>query len=223
MAIGLETLPVAAIVSEVVKTQSHREHKRQLNRDALLRYDQFLSVLHKTIGSKRFFHSLGAMHYAIALADRYQENLVQASAAGLFHDCGRLPKIEQIEAEAKRRGVALPPEDRLHPKVWHALLSAHIAEHDFGIADGAVLRAIRVHPTGDAEMSRLDKIIFLADYVEPTRSFEGLNELRASAEQDLDGTFRSALEHKLRHIQSLGRPMHPRSLRALAAVGGSIT
>lgn len=193
-----------------------------MDRHELLQYERFIPLLHKTIGSKRFLHSLGAMHYAVALADRHGEDVVRASSAGLLHDCGRLPELEQIEAEAKRRGVTLPSEDRLHPKVWHALLSAHIAEHDFGIRDEAVLRAIRFHPTCDADMSRLDMIVFLADYIEPTRSFEGLNGLRVLAELDLKAAFRASLEHKLRHIWDMGRPLHPRSLRALAAVGGVI-
>jgi len=214
--------PAAAIASRRLELDDAKESKRHLNRDTFLQYERFIPVLRKTIGNKRFLHSLGAMHYAVALADRHGEDVIRASAAGLLHDCGRLPEIEQIEAEAERRGVALPHEDRLHPKIWHALLSAHIAEHDFGITDEVVLQAIRLHPTCDANMTRLDMIVFLADYIEPTRAFEGLTELRALAENDLDEAFRASLEHKLRYIQYLGRPLHPRSLRALAAVGGTI-
>jgi predicted HD superfamily hydrolase involved in NAD metabolism len=106
--------------------------------------------------------------------------------------------------------------------VWHAYLSAYLAEHDFGVADPAVLRAIRLHPTAEAEMSALDRIIFMADYIEPTRRFAGLNELRELAEGDLDKAFRTVLEQKLLFIQMKDRPLHPRALRALAAVGGHI-
>jgi len=193
-----------------------------LERNTFFRLEQFIPILRSKIGELRFLHSLGAMHLAVALADRHGEDPARAATAGLLHDCGRLPEIEQVEAEAERRGLALAPEDRPYAKVWHATLSAHIAEHDLGIKDPSVLRAILLHPTGDAEMTRLDRIIFLADYLEPTRQFEGLNELRDIAERDLGQAFREALVMKVRYIRSLGRRLHARSLRALAAVGVSL-
>lgn len=193
-----------------------------MNRNGLLSFERFLPVLQRTIGNKRFLHSLGAMHYALVLAERHGEDIARASAAGLLHDCGRLADIEHVKAEAERRGLVLPHEDRPHPKVWHALLSALLAQSDYGVTDETILQAIRLHPTGDANMSRFDKIIFLSDYMEPTRCFDGLKELRAMAEKDLEATFRSALEHKLRYVQSLGQPLHPRSLRALEAAGGTL-
>jgi len=175
------------------------------------------------IGEKRFFHSLGSLHLAVALADRYGEDLLKAATAGLLHDCGRLPNIEMVEAEARRRNLTLPPEERPYAKVWHALLSAEMAEHDFGVSDPEVLRAILIHPTGDADMSRFEQIIFLADYLEPMRGFEGLNELRKLAESDLGQAFRCALRGKIKHVQGQGRALHPRSLRALESVGGNLT
>jgi len=193
-----------------------------LHSSSLLRFDRFLPTLRKTIGRKRFLHSLGAMHYAVALAQRYGEDTVRAATAGLLHDCGRLRQIEQIEAETRRRAVHLPPEDRPFVKVWHAWLSADMAATDYGVADEAVLQAIRLHPTGDARMSSLEKIIFLADYIEPTRQFEGLNELRALAEDDLDSALRRALETKIRYIHSQGRSLNSRSLRALEDLGGPV-
>ncbi len=162
------------------------------------------------------------MHYAVVLARRYGEDIGRAATAGLLHDCGRLREVAQVEAEARRRGLELPPDERPFPKIWHALLSAEIAAHDYGITDEGILRAIRIHSTGDASMSRLDKIIFLADYIEPTRRFEGLSELRRLAEEDLDAAFRQSLENKIRHIRSQGRPVHPRALRALADLGGAV-
>ena len=193
-----------------------------MDRNTLLRLEEFIPVLQKTIGKRRFLHSLGAMHYAAALADKHGEDRVRAAVAGVLHDCGRLPEIEQVKAEAERRCLDLPAEDHPHPKVWHAFLSAHMAEIAYGISDQAILHAIRYHSTGEVNATPLDKIIYLADYLEPTRSFEGLKELRLLAEQDLDAAFREALAHKLRHVQSMGRMLHPRSLRALAWAGGTL-
>ena len=221
VAIGLETPSPPSYPSPCCSATA-QESGGHLDRETLLQFEQIIPVLRKTIGSKRFFHSLGAMHYAVALADRHGEDLVRAATAGLLHDCGRLPAIEQVEAEARRRGLDVPAEDRPYAKVWHAWLSTHIAEHDFGIADPSVLQAILYHPTGEAEMSRLDKVIFLADYLEPTRRFEELKQLRELAQQDLDSAYQRALETKIRYIQSRGRPLHPRSLRALASVGISL-
>jgi len=159
------------------------------------------------------------MHLAVALAHRHGEETARAAIAALLHDCGRFPTLEAIESEARRRGFEIPEEDRDFPKIWHAALSAHIAETEFGVTDNEILHAIRVHPTGDGEMSRLDKIVFLADYIEPTRKFEGLNELRDLALRDLEEGFREALSRKIRYVQSLGRRLHPRSIAAWRAAG----
>jgi HD superfamily phosphohydrolase YqeK len=74
----------------------------------------------------------------------------------------------------------------------------------------------------ERELRRGSKVIFLADYLEPTRRFEELKQLRELAQQDLDSAYQRALETKIRYIQSRGRPLHPRSLRALASVGISL-
>jgi len=191
-----------------------------LDNQVLLRFEEFYPVLRQNLKRKRFLHSLGVMHFATALAARHGEDLADAAAAGLLHDCGRLETMEELGLEIHRRGLAVPPEDHEFQKVWHALVSADIAAVDFGITDERILRAIRVHPTGDAHMSRLDMIVFLADYTEPTRRFEGIKELRILAERDLPAAFRRALEVKTQYITAQGRTLHPRSRRALAAYAG---
>jgi predicted HD superfamily hydrolase involved in NAD metabolism len=190
-----------------------------LEPEVLLRLEHVLPFLRANLKRKRFLHSLGVMHYATVLAQRHREDLIAAAAAGLLHDCGRRETAEEIGLEAHRRNVAIPPEDHEFDKVWHALLSADIAATDFGITDERVLRAIRVHPTADAHMTRLDMVVFLADYLEPTRQFEGLKELRILAERDLEAAFRRALEVKTNHIARRGLALHPRSIEALAAFG----
>jgi predicted HD superfamily hydrolase involved in NAD metabolism len=151
------------------------------------------------------------------LADRFGEDPYRAIAAALFHDSGRLPTLEEVASEMHRRGIEVPDEFQAYPKLWHALLSEHRAKHDFGIRDEGVLRAIRIHSTGDADMTRLDRILFVSDYIEPMRNFEGLNELRELAHRDLDAAFRRAIEKKLGYIRSQNRPLHPLSAKALEA------
>lgn len=162
------------------------------------------------------------MHWAVVLAERHGEALPRAATAGLLHDCGRFKNVEDVQSEVALRGVEIPDEDRDYPGVWHAYLAAEIAARDFGVRDEGVLDAIRYHPTGTVDMSRLAKILFLADYTEPTRRFDGLTELRALAGRDLDAAYRAAAKCKLQYIRKRGRPMHPRAMRAFESIGGTL-
>lgn len=182
-------------------------------------FDSHLPILRKRIGRRRFLHSIGTMHVAVALAHRCGEDLERAAAAGLYHDCGRLKTLEEVAEEMRKRRIEVPAEFRDYPKLWHSILSAGMAKVDFGIEDEGVLRAIRIHSTGDGGMTRLDRILFIADYTEPTRRFDGLNELREWVHRDLDEAFNRVIEMKLGHIKGLGRPLHPMSARAIEAAG----
>jgi len=87
------------------------EYGLPLHSDILLRFETFLPKLRKTIGRKRFLHSVGTLHWAVVLATRHDGDLIRAATAGLLHDCGRLRTIEQVEAEFRRRGLDVPDED----------------------------------------------------------------------------------------------------------------
>jgi predicted HD superfamily hydrolase involved in NAD metabolism len=167
----------------------------------------------------RFLHVLGVTHTAVHLAMRHGADPELAAVAGLLHDRSKGMQPDEIRADLERRGQAIPEEDLEHPAVWHGLHAAAVLRQDYEMKDeegaGEVCAAVAVHTTADREMTTLAKILFVADYTEPGRDFEGLTELRALSRKDLDEAFKSILVHKCGHVISRGRSLSPRAQRAL--------
>ena len=179
------------------------------------RIDEITAALHQRLAPGRVLHILGATHAAVEMAFRWDVDPSKALAAGLLHDIAKEDDsaYQRERVELSREGM--DPEYVDHPAVWHALAGAVIAREDFGLRSGEVERAIRLHPTGDADMTALERIVFLADYVEPTRDWEGVSALRELARRDLRAAADSAVLTKTKFVQLSGRPLHPCSERAL--------
>lgn len=143
--------------------------------------------LKKELDRNRYQHTLGVMYTAACLAMRYEADLYQAMLAGLLHDCAKcIPGNEQISL-CKKNFIVIREVERENPSLLHAKLGAFLARTKYGIEDTAVLHAIEVHTTGSPGMNLLDKILFIADYIEPNREkAENLREVRALAFRDID-------------------------------------
>jgi len=164
---------------------------------------------------RRIAHVLGTEGTAAALACRWGE-------AALLHDCTKKLDREQHMALCRQYGIALDPEERQEEKLLHAITGAAVAEHMFGESE-AVVSAIRWHTTGRAAMTTLEKIIYLADYIEPTRDFGGLTELRALAFQDLDRAVLLGLKMAVHDLKKRGVAVHSNSVRARDYLKGKLT
>ena len=178
--------------------------------------DPFLALaarLRGAIPPARFAHSLGVAAEARRLAERWDADPARAWLAGLLHDSAKgIPTAEQVSA-CDRLGVPLDPATRACPPVVHAFLGERLARDEYGVADPAVLRAIRLHTVGDAEMTTLDKAVFLADATEPGRDFPGVDDLRSAAETGLDDALRLYVDSLLRLLGARGGAVHPATLR----------
>ena len=115
----------------------------------------------------RYEHTLGVSYTCMALAMRYSANLDQAEMAGLLHDCAKRYDDATIICKCQEHGIELTEGELRAPAVIHAKLGAWMAEHKYGITDPEVLSAIACHTTGKPAMSLLDKILYVADYIEP--------------------------------------------------------
>ena len=126
--------------------------------------------LGKELDGYRYRHTLGVMYMAAALAMRYDITLLQnAQVAGLLHDCAKgIPNDKKIKM-CEKRGIEITLIERKNPSLLHAKLGAALAKEKYGVSDPDILGAIRWHTTGKADMSMLEKIIFIADYIEPMR------------------------------------------------------
>lgn len=170
--------------------------------------------LKDTLSASRYEHTLGVSFTAMALAMRYGESLEKAEIAGLLHDCAKCYNHETIIKMCKERNIPLTPEELQAPAVLHGKLGAVLAYEKYGIYDEEISNAIRFHTTGREEMSLLEKIIYIADYIEPRRDqAPRLSELRKQAFLDLDNTLCCILEDTLAYVQKKGT-LDPMSKKA---------
>ncbi|MBR6824961.1 MAG: nicotinate (nicotinamide) nucleotide adenylyltransferase [Oscillospiraceae bacterium] len=167
--------------------------------------------LHK---SKRTDHVRGCSDTAAALAEHYGESVEDARRAGILHDITKaLNGTEQLQL-AEKYAMILDNFEREHPKLLHAKTGAVIAKEIFGEKD-AVCESIRWHTTGRDNMTLLEKIIYLADYIEPNRSMEGIEELRRQTWTDLDEAMMTGLGMTISYVRSRGAKVDPHSAAAL--------
>ena len=159
--------------------------------------------LSNKLSKKRFIHTLGVVNSAMYLAKKYGANIEDAHLAALLHDCAKeIPLLEMRDLVAD-----LPcDQDMLHSgALLHGLAGMVLANTQYGVTNPDILEAIRVHTTGKENMSKLDKIIFLADYIEPNRKFPGVNDIRLAAEQSLD----AGVDMTIRHLIDSGDSIYP--------------
>lgn len=142
--------------------------------------------LQQMIDADRYQHTLGVVEMATRLAERYGACVEQARLAALLHDCAKGLSRFHLLQRLEGSDIVVDSVERAIIPILHGPVGAIIAREEFGVTDAAVLQAIRYHTTGSPEMSLLDKVIFLADYIEPNRSCPGVEELRQLAFQDLD-------------------------------------
>ncbi len=163
----------------------------------------------------RVAHVLGCRDTARELARRWNADENDAVRAALLHDITKALDGPLQLTLCKHYDILLDTFSTCNPKTLHALTGSLVAERIFG-ENPAVVSAICSHTTGKANMTTLEKIIYVADYMEPTRSFEGVEELRYLAFTDLDGALKLGLEMTLEMLKKTGREISPASQEALA-------
>ena len=168
---------------------------------------------------KRIPHVLGTEQEAIRLAERYSADVEKARVAALLHDCTKKLDMEQQLALCRQYGIQLDELERRALKLLHAKTGAAIARDVFGV-DDEIYRAIWWHTTGHAGMTLLEKILYLADYIEPSRDFPGVDKLRSVCYKDLDEGLLLGLEMTIKEMTDLGNPVHHATIEARDALKG---
>lgn len=171
----------------------------------------------------RLDHVRGVVCTASDLAARYApDEAPRARLAAWLHDAAKPWTEAALLDYAERHNLPITPGDRQVPMLLHGAVGYALAVERFGLDDPAVREACAVHTTGAPEMSVLAKIIYVADMIEPGRSFSGVDELRAEAARDLDAALLGAASFKLRHLIRRQRTIDPRAFahyNALIAAG----
>lgn len=162
---------------------------------------------------RRWQHTLGVMESAAALAKKHGADVKDAYLAGLLHDYAKywpLEKQRQVIIEG-----GLPQELLLYsPALWHGPVAAHIAKTELGIHHPDVLNAIYYHTSGREGMSKLEKVVCLADYIEPGRQFPQVEHIRELAGQSLEKGLIAALDSTIQFLIEKGHKIYPLTIRA---------
>lgn len=156
------------------------------------------------LSSKRYIHTLGVAYTAAALAMAHGESMENALMAGLLHDCAKSMHGSELVAICEKARLNVTAAERSNPTaLLHAKAGAYLAQHKYGVNDDDILNAVRYHTTGRPDMSRLEKILYIADYIEPNRKqLAELDMVRRIAFQDLDWTMEKILANTLAYLRT---------------------
>ncbi|MEI4282754.1 bis(5'-nucleosyl)-tetraphosphatase (symmetrical) YqeK [Tetragenococcus halophilus] len=181
-----------------------------------MKYDEntratLLKKIKAAMSEKRFNHVLGVEKAALSLAERYGESKEKASIAALTHDYAKERPDSEFKQIIRDYDYDL---DLLNwnNAIWHGLVGAQFVEKELGITDESILQAIRLHTTGASQMSLLDKIIYVADYIEAGRDIPGVEKARAIAKKDLDEAVAYETKHTLAHLIDINAPIYPKTI-----------
>lgn len=166
------------------------------------------------LSERRFHHSECVAEMAKHLAKRYGADPDQAWTAGMLHDILKeQPKEEQLKM-LDEFGIILTDEERSAPKLWHAILGAAYLERQAGISDREILDAVRYHTTARANMSILEKVLFVADFISEDRKFDGVKELREAAEESLEKAVQLGCAMTVQDLAENHLAIHPDTIAA---------
>lgn len=173
-----------------------------------MKREQALSIVKEQLTEQRYLHTVGVMGTAIELAKRYGESVEKAELAAIFHDYAKFRSKEEMRKIIVEQNMD-PDLLKFHSELWHAPVGAYLVEKEAGIQDKDVLDAIKYHTSGKPGMNKLEKIVYLADYIEPGRAFPGVDEVREAAVNDLDEAFIMSVKNTMMFLMSRNRPIFP--------------
>lgn len=166
--------------------------------------------MEKELDVKRYEHTLGVAYTAAALAMCYDVDITKAKTAGLLHDCAKCLSDDKKISICRKNNMEISTIENKNPYLLHAKAGCCIARNKYGIEDQDILNAILNHTTGRPGMSGLEKIIYIADYIEPGRKqAPNLKEIRKLAFQDLDHALLKVLSDTLNYLNSIGGEIDP--------------
>ncbi len=167
--------------------------------------------LEEKLSEKRYKHSIGTMKMAQKLAQKYGENEEEAMLTGLVHDIGKEMSLEESMDYVKQNNIILDEIEQENPALLHAKIGANIAKEKYKFTE-KMQNAIKYHTTGNPEMDTLAKIIYIADKTEENRTFEGVEEIRKLANENLENAMLEMLNLDIQKNIKKGRILHTDSI-----------
>lgn len=172
-------------------------------------------VLKKYMDGSRFEHTIGVMDTAACLAMRYGADMEKALIAGLLHDCAKcMPDSKKVKICMKNH-IPMSETEEKNPFLLHAKVGAYIAKEKYGVDDEEILQAIACHTTGKPAMTLLEKIIYIADYIEPMRNkAANLPEVRKLAFEDIDRALFKIFSDTLLYLKDTSKSLDAMTVQA---------
>jgi predicted HD superfamily hydrolase involved in NAD metabolism len=172
-------------------------------------YNEVLDYLKNNLNEKRFRHILGVEKEAVKLGMKYDENIEKCRIAAVCHDCLKNSSYDDLLFLIKKYNMELDSIQLNSPQILHGPVGAEFCRENFKIEDAGILNAVAYHTTGRANMSLLEKIIYISDLIEEGRDFQGINEIRKKAYIDLDDAVLSACNETIIYVVNKNELLHP--------------
>lgn len=179
-------------------------------------FDEFKAIeyLKAHINPHRVEHSIRVKETAVKLAKIWGVDEEKAKIAGLLHDSGKWKDKEAVLKKINEFGIILEDEAKYNYNLVHGILGKYIAKYEFNVDDDEILDAIRYHVTARENMTTLDKIVYLSDKLEPARVYDGVDELRKLANNDLDAALIGVFDGTLKLLIDRGEVISTDTIRA---------
>ncbi len=173
-------------------------------------YNKIREQMKETLDNKRYEHTLGVAYTACCLAMRYDCDIQDAMIAGLLHDCAKCLSDKKKLSICDKFNISVTHTEENNPSLLHAKVGAHFASTKYDVEKEDILNAIRFHTTGRPAMTLLEKIIYIADYIEPNRKqAPNLDIIRNLAFQDIDKALVKILSDTLDYLKECNEQMDP--------------
>jgi len=182
-----------------------------------MKREEALACVKEQLTEQRYIHTVGVMETAVKLAERFGADLKKAEIAAIFHDYAKFRPKEEMKQIILDGGGPLEVLNFQH-ELWHAPAGAALVKTEVGITDEDILSAIRFHTSGRPNMTLLEKVVYVADYIEPGRRFPGVEEVRTLAEEDLDSALIQALKNTITFLISKNQAVYPETVATYNAL-----
>ncbi len=179
-----------------------------------MNFDNYVNLMKGRLCKKRFEHSLRVVDTALGIMPNFKTEPDKVRLAALLHDFAKDMTHQELLTLAGRQGLITCKAEEVQPDLLHGPVGAYLCQEELGITDAEVLDAIRYHTTGHVSMSSLDIIVYLADLIEPGRTYQGVQELRKICERDLTWGLLYAFDYTLQYVLRRKFLIHPLTIEA---------
>lgn len=179
-----------------------------------MKLQQIKEKLKLELTTKRYIHSINVMNSSIMLAEKYGEDVCKAELAGLLHDCARDIRGEKVFELCEEYKIEVDDISMEQPELLHGPIGSRLAEKIYAVTDLDVISAIYNHTLGRENMRQLEKIVFIADYIEPGREFPGVDNIREMAVISLDNAMLLAFDCTFAYCLKKNCLIHPKAIYA---------